>query len=237
MKQDFLFDSSLTRREFLEKTFFGVAGGVAGVSRVSFGDSVEVAGEKRNICLTIDDGPLNYMDKILNLLGEEEKNPVIFYMVGRNLESKNGKILAKLAVMNGHIIGNHSYSHPFFQEISFFTQKQEIEKTDKIISEIYNDLSIPRSVKLFRFPYGGKTSYAEEHLKSLGYKPSQFWNVDSQDWMFYSSKYRKSLDTIIANCKKAKEGDIVLVHEKEITLKTLIPFYLNSGNYNLKLIY
>jgi peptidoglycan/xylan/chitin deacetylase (PgdA/CDA1 family) len=187
--------------------------------------------EKKEIILTIDDGPKKSMEEILNLLG---KNPAIFYVIGERLEKEYFRGLAKKAIQNGHILGNHSYSHPLFSKINFNEAKNEIERTEKAIEKLYREARVTRERKLFRFPYGEKEKQSEQYLKSNNFQ-IQRWDVDSKDWEYYSQNSPLDLSSIILNCKKAKKGDIVLVHDLPITSKNLIPIFTNSKEYKLVL--
>jgi peptidoglycan/xylan/chitin deacetylase (PgdA/CDA1 family) len=190
--------------------------------------------EKTNIILTIDDGPRKTMEDILERLGEKNENPAIFYIIGENLKNNYTKELAKNALAKGHLLGNHSYSHPMFSKINFETAKKEIDETEKIIEELYAEESILREKKLFRFPYGDENAKVREYLKEKGYC-IQRWDIDSNDWKYYSKEKKGDLNSIINNCKKAKNKDIVLMHDNPVTSNYLIPFFTNSGEYKLVL--
>jgi peptidoglycan/xylan/chitin deacetylase (PgdA/CDA1 family) len=60
------------------------------------------------------------------------------------------------AIKNGFLIGNHSYNHPNFSEISLDECYQQIKKTDDLINSFYKETNIIRKYKLFRFPYADK---------------------------------------------------------------------------------
>lgn len=188
--------------------------------------------DKKEIILTIDDGPRKTMDILLEDLGSNQENPAVFYVVGEKLRSTFARELAKKALINGHILGNHSYSHPMFSNINFDTAKGEIERTEELIEGIHQEVKIPKTKKLFRFPYGDETEKIREYLKEQGYT-LQRWDTDSKDWGYYSKKNPISLTSIILNCKNAKEKDIVLLHDIPITAKYLISFFIHSGEYKL----
>ena len=199
----------------------------------------------KKIQLTIDDGPLNYMEEIIEGLGE---NKATFYLVGNKLQIPNRFDLAKHALEQGHLIGNHSFHHPAFSKISFERMKTEITKTDNLIERIHKETGIPRTHKLFRFPYGDpgdntfnntkprnqKRKDIENFLTTQGYE-TQFWDTDTNDWRHYSKSKRLSRTTILKNCAKANNEDIVLCHDKPITANHIIPFYVNSQEYELTL--
>jgi peptidoglycan/xylan/chitin deacetylase (PgdA/CDA1 family) len=190
------------------------------------------ANKKIDIYLTIDDGPRKSMENILNVL---ENNPATFFMIGKNIE-KNEKLVYE-ALERGHLIGNHSYNHPSFSNLSVNLAKEEIEKTHNLIDDIYRQVSI-KNPKLFRFPYGDRGSDENEKeiskfLKNLDYRTC-FWNVDLEDWKYYNKK--KTLGEIIDSTKNIKKDDVVLCHDLSITGKYTIPYLLSKEKYNFKLL-
>jgi len=181
----------------------------------------------KQIYLTIDDGPGNYMSEILDTLGNQK---VVFYIVGDRVTTKEDYQNLHSAIEKGHILGNHSYSHCQFPRINRTQAKQEIEKTDDLIEKVHKETGIPRTHKLFRFPRG-----KEKHndiLDKLEYT-IQSWDIDTRDWQYYSKRKPISLDAIKSNCARAQNKDIVLVHEKLITAKHLIPLFVNSEQFEL----
>jgi peptidoglycan/xylan/chitin deacetylase (PgdA/CDA1 family) len=103
--------------------------------------------------LTIDDAPSEeFRQKVDFLLFK--KIPTIFFCKGTRLEEQQDD--AVYAIKKGFVIGNHSYNHPHFSKLSKEECFGQIEKTDKLIEEVYKKARIKRSVKVFRFPYGDK---------------------------------------------------------------------------------
>lgn len=148
---------------------------------------------KKVAYLTIDDSPSKDMKKKLDTL-VSNGIPAIWFCIGRFLQKKEK--YAVHAIQSGHILGNHSYSHPRFSFLPLKKCFEEIQKTDKIINDIYRKAQIERPAKFFRFPYGDKgdfkrytlsQSYIEEGrrrkeklqalLKSLGYTRPTFKDV------------------------------------------------------------
>jgi len=199
--------------------------------------------------LTFDDGPSENFSKLLNFL-LKNKYKAIFFCEGKNLEKKiHEKDLIK-AIKLGYLIGNHSYSHPNFSTISSRKGREEILKTDKIISELYKKAKIKQKIKLFRFPFfneGGINFFKyQKFLKKLGYK-----NPFHQRALFYFPKsvkknffyfllqglYRGKFDvyTDLATrdwdkeitfgemkkiLKKLKPGEVINLHDQSHTLET-----------------
>ena len=232
----------MKRRDFLATMALGLTSITNAQERLVQSEDLSPPG-KEEVYLTIDDGPLNYMGEILENL--HDKN-VVFYLVGERLEQNIS--LACRALEKGNIIGNHSYSHPSFSSISISKGKDQILKTDDLINEVYEKVQLKRSHKLFRFPYGDEGSYYSNEngwrgskerkeefalfLDDLGYK-TQFWDIDTDDWKHYSSSYNLSLSAILRNCSKAKQGDIILCHDKPITAEYVVPFFADSEKYEL----
>lgn len=206
------------------------------MNRRQFGHSLGILGsglfakkafarQQRNIYLTIDDGPSDYTELILKNL---KNNNVIFYMEGSLMSARTGFNKACKALEKGNIIGNHSFSHPVFPQISYDDAVSEIERTDEIIERAYRAVCLERTRKFFRFPYGEKKGSIMQFLKKIGYE-TQGWNVDTNDWMYYERGI--SLETILRSCAHAHEEEIVLIHESGITAENLVPFFVE--NYGL----
>jgi peptidoglycan-N-acetylglucosamine deacetylase len=106
---------------------------------------------QKSFYLTIDDGPsVDFSAKCSYLY---EKNiPAIFFCIGANLEKHADAVID--AINKGFLIANHSYSHPRFSSISVNQAREEIQRTDALIDELYRRAGRERSKKHFRFPYG-----------------------------------------------------------------------------------
>ena len=140
--------------------------------------------------LTIDDSPSNNFEEVVNYLVEMQI-PAIFFCEGRKLEKRIDVVID--AIRKGFIIGNHSYNHPNFSEISIYEAKEQITKTDGIIENIYKQANIAMQIKLFRFPElnnGINIEYQKNNwndkkvraiqriLKDLGYKQPRFEKIN-----------------------------------------------------------
>jgi len=136
----------------------------------------------------------------------------------------------------GHIIGNHSHTHPEFSKIPITKAKKEIEITHQLLEKIYEDAGI-KNPMLFRFPYFDPGFYMKmdgegfigdpvkkkeisNFLKEIGYKIYNC-NIDTEDWRYYTKQ--KKLDEIIKDGQSAKENDIILIHELPISISHVIP--------------
>ncbi len=146
-------------------------------------DGQDVDGEwaqGRHLVLTFDDGPnwettpvlLDYLDD----LGVK----AVFFVNGRRftgtlpLTQKNRAVLEETH-RRGHVIGNHTQTHPMMAQIPAETQRKEIEKTHAAITRVTGV-----APWLYRPPYGGMTSASRVVLRELKYT-NVMWNVDSND--------------------------------------------------------
>ena len=107
----------------------------------------------KSVYVTIDDGPSSNTIKLVSYL-TSKKIPAIFYCCGKNIEKYKKSLI--LAIKEGIVIGNHSYSHPYFSEISPEEAYQEILLTEMLIDECYALAKKKRPAKIIRFPYGDR---------------------------------------------------------------------------------
>ena len=132
--------------------------------------------------LTIDDGPNADTIKKLDYLNSEGIK-AIWFCLGQQLEKFHEQ--AKVLIKEGHIIGNHSFSHPAFDKISHKDAEEQIEKTDKIINDLYSSTNVVRPLKVFRFPYLNKGNRSskndiQEILIRFGYSRPHFKDITNE---------------------------------------------------------
>lgn len=121
--------------------------------------------------LTIDDGPSEYTKDLVDYLNKKNI-PAIMFFIGQNVDLHED--MALYAIKNGMIIGNHSYTHPKFSELSLSECIVEIERADEVIKRLYNKAGCPNYDKIFRFCYGDKGGANKDELQKYfrtnGYK-------------------------------------------------------------------
>ena len=112
--------------------------------------------------LTIDDVSSENTPAIVDYLAEKNI-PVLMFMVGSWAEKYPDQLI--YALKHGVIIGNHSYTHPHFSEISFEECKSEIEKNEEVLNRFYDLAGVERKFRPFRFPYGDKGGENKELIQ------------------------------------------------------------------------
>jgi peptidoglycan/xylan/chitin deacetylase (PgdA/CDA1 family) len=159
--------------------------------------------EYRDIVLTFDDGPRpNTTTRLLDFL-DENSISAVFFVVGQNIDSPKGRDLVERMSETGHIIGNHTYSHPNLRKLQRSQIEEEISRTHELICEITG------RCELFRPPYGASNGIVGDVLHTLGYQ-QLLWNVDTMDW-----KYRQEGKWVDHGMEqiKARQDCIVLMHD------------------------
>lgn len=174
-----------------------------GTIRLNIGESG--IGEKA-IALTFDDGPSDFTEELLNGLQEYEAS-VTFFVIGSKAE-KNPDIVER-AYMEGHLIGNHTYSHIDFYKASLSDIREDINKGAEVIETITGEKPL-----FLRAPYGNVNFIQLNQLDSFFIH----WSSSTLDW------FREEEEYIYKRImKEAKDGAIILMHDtREVTVKAVL---------------
>jgi len=156
---------------------------------------------QRKVALTFDDGPGPHTERILDILAEYDVQAT-FFVVGFQVENFPG-LLSRI-VQEGHLVGNHSYSHTDFSELSLAGVKREIEHTNQLIKK-----ETGYEPDFIRPPYGRITDQQLENLIEKGYKFIN-WSVDSLDWDEEYNNHEMMLSRIE---NTIHPGAIILLHD------------------------
>lgn len=143
--------------------------------------------------LRIDDTPSEITKDFIDYLCEKNIKPIIF-AVGENIDNNFDNAL--YALKKGAVIGNHSYSHGHFSEMSFEECIKDIEKCELSIDNLYSAAGIKREYKIFAFPYGDKGGENKDKLQQY-LKNNNFSRIDDRkitfDW-YKKSNLDKDID-------------------------------------------
>jgi cellulose synthase/poly-beta-1,6-N-acetylglucosamine synthase-like glycosyltransferase/peptidoglycan/xylan/chitin deacetylase (PgdA/CDA1 family)/uncharacterized protein YxeA len=188
----------------------------------------------KSIAITFDDGPDPVITpKILSIL--KNKNvTATFYVVG----SRAAKYpeLIKQIISEGHIIGNHSYSHSPLSNLEEKALIEEIKQTQEVIKQITGEYP-----KLIRTPFNDSPYHAKEGdiriiktAQNMGLTVSEF-DTDPNDWRF--DRTQDELFLLATQNPKSQLllHDIGKIEEKEallIALPKILDYYKNN-NYNV----
>ncbi len=159
--------------------------------------------------LTFDAGYENgYTPQILDTLKKHDVKAA-FFLVGNYLQ-KNADLVRRM-VDEGHIVGNHTMTHP---DMSAITDKEAFQKELTDLENLFQNVTGKELPKYYRPPQG---IYSEENLKmakELGYK-TVFWSLAYKDW-----DNTKQPDTEYALGKlipRSHNGGVILLHSTSKT--------------------
>lgn len=143
----------------------------------------------------------NLTSKVLDTL--KEKNvPAAFFCTLDHIK-RQPELIARM-IKEGHIVGNHSATHPSFASISREKMVNEIETTENYLRENFG-----YAAKYFRFPAGEYTENALDLVSSLGYM-SVFWSVAYNDWNV--DKIQGKDYAVKTVTDRLHDGAVILLH-------------------------
>lgn len=158
----------------------------------------KVSDTEKNIYLTFDDGPHpTATPLVLNILQKHDIKAT-FFCIGKNVEDYSE--IFKRILLEGHAIGNHSYSHRSGWKIP----------VDEYVADVNNAAKNIKS-NLFRPPYGRITPLQFKVLKEK-YKIIM-WDVLSKDYDSTVSD-EEVINNVIEN---VSPGSIVVMHDNDKT--------------------
>ncbi len=184
---------------------------------------LRMSGRGRTMVLTFDDGPdPRYTPPILDTLARYEVRAMFFVCGG--MAAENRDLLARMAD-EGHVVGNHTWSHPLLTRLSRRRIRSEMERTCDIIEKAHGERPA-----WFRAPYGAWNRAAFQLGAELGMEPLG-WTVDTLDWTSPGTA------TIVDRVEQgAAPGVVVLSHDaggdrsqSVRALRTYLPELLDSG--------
>jgi polysaccharide deacetylase family sporulation protein PdaB len=163
---------------------------------------------QKKVALTFDDGPDSQLTpKLLDILKKYDVK-ASFFVIGNRVDNSPG-VLKRIAE-EGHLVLNHSYTHPEFKKLDNNAIKKEILDNEE---KIYSTIGLRPAI--VRPPYGSVDQRVANLIKDLGYKTA-LWSIDTLDWQ------NRNKDKIISNVMSSvKTEDIILMHMNEDKTATL----------------
>ncbi len=151
----------------------------------------------KKIALTFDDGPHpKYTEQLLD--GLKERGVVVTFFVTGEHAALHPDIILRMHE-EGHLIGNHTYSHIQLSADNQDEFKEELVATSEVIEEI-----IGEEVNYVRPPYGTWDKSFETELNMI----PVLWTVDTLDWC--SADTQKIAGKVYG---AVEENSIILMHD------------------------
>ena len=163
---------------------------------------LDTISEEKVLYLTFDCGYENgYTSKILDVLKEKEV-PAAFFCTLPQVRD-NGELIARM-INEGHIVGNHSVTHPDFSSLSSEEIIEEVKGFDDYIRENFGYSSM-----FFRYPQGKYSEKSTAVLNELGFK-CVFWSLAYADWDLDNQKGALyAYETVMS---RLHPGAVILLH-------------------------
>lgn len=184
---------------------------------------LRVSGRGRTMVLTFDDGPdPRYTPHILDTLAKYDVRATFF--VCGEMAVDNKELLARMSD-EGHVVGNHTWTHPLLIRMRRASIQSEMERTSDVIEDAYGER--PR---WFRAPYGAWNRATFQLGAEMGMEPMA-WTVDSLDWTTPGTR------TIVGRIEDgADPGVVILSHDaggdrsqSVRALREYLPYLIDSG--------
>lgn len=142
---------------------------------------------------------------ILDTLKEKDTKAAFF--VTLSFIKKNPETIQRM-IDEGHIVGNHSATHPVFPDITRTKMAEELYKVDEYLQKHFN-----YKTDYFRFPTGANSYNSLELVTSVGYK-SIFWSIaygdyDTDNQMGSEKAFKTVTD-------RFHPGAVILLHASSI---------------------
>lgn len=177
------------------------------------------------IYLTFDAGYENgYTEQLLEVLKKHEV-PATFFLVGHYLEENED--LVKRMVDEGHMVGNHTATHPAMSSITDIESfRNELES----VEEKYTEITGKELPKFYRPPQGKYSESNLKHAMELGYT-TVFWSLAYVDW--YDAQQPTHDYAYSKLIPRIHNGAIILLHSNSKTnseiLDQLLTKYKEMG--------
>jgi peptidoglycan/xylan/chitin deacetylase (PgdA/CDA1 family) len=156
------------------------------------------------IALTYDDGPNDIAtERLLELLAVNNTRAT-FFLIGRYVQQRPA--IARAIAVAGHLIGNHTMTHPWLAWQSSARIREELTHCNSAIED-----TIGAPVRYFRAPHGARRPVVFRIAHELGLTPVQ-WNILPGDWKPIDAREiaDRTLSGILRNQRQNRSSNIVL---------------------------
>jgi len=152
------------------------------------------------LALTYDDGPNDpHTMRLLEILARHDVHAT-FFLIGRY--AKDRPDIVREIASAGHVIGNHTFSHPLLIFKSSSEVRGELLQCRAVLQD-----AIGKHSNLFRPPFGGRRPAVLRVARELGFEPVM-WNVTGYDW--------NAAPAAVIEMKVSRQirgGDVILLHD------------------------
>lgn len=195
-----------------------IAGGAAGLAAGSyayaamwptsqlFGKVIVAGADPGQVALTFDDGPNDpWTYRLLEILDRYQVRATFFF-IGRFVRQRPR--LVRAVAESGHLIGNHTMTHPMLLFASAAKAEYELAACNRVLEDVTGS-----PVRYFRPPHGARRPAVLSAARRLGMTPV-LWNVMGHDWDAPSAEAINSrLEREIARNQRQERSSNILLHD------------------------
>lgn len=170
-----------------------------------YGRTLVRGSDPRQMALTYDDGPNDpHTLRLLEVLARFQARAT-FFLIGQYVRRRPDIVREIQAA--GHVIGNHTDTHPNLIFVSAGRLRQELESCRKSLED-----AIGQPAPLFRPPFGGRRPNVLREARKMGLQPVM-WSVTAFDWSAKSSS--AIVDKVVKQVegRSTPQGEIILLHD------------------------
>lgn len=181
-------------------------------------------GEKeglKQVAISFDDGVDPVQTPLILDILKNHRIKASFFCIGK--KCAGNETLVRRIVEEGHIIGNHTYTHSnWFDFFGSGRMYEELQKTDELLENITG-----KKPRYFRPPYGVTNPTLKKALQKTGHLPVG-WSIRSLD----TQRKRSASDLFHRVSARMQAGDIILFHDTIKTIPEVLESLIKFGNEN-----
>jgi peptidoglycan/xylan/chitin deacetylase (PgdA/CDA1 family) len=154
----------------------------------------------KQLAFTYDDGPNDpHTQRLLDVLARHNVHAT-FFLIGRYVQQRPD--IVRELVKAGHVIGNHTFTHPLLIFKSGRELRTQLENCERALTDAVGEHS-----NLFRPPFGGRRPAVLRIARQMKLDPVM-WNVTGYDWNASSVEHIEHRVT-----SQVRGGDVILLHD------------------------
>jgi peptidoglycan/xylan/chitin deacetylase (PgdA/CDA1 family) len=169
-----------------------------------FGPVLIASRNPNEIALTYDDGPNDIVtERLLEVLASHQTRAT-FFLIGRYVRQRPQ--IARAIAAAGHLIGNHTMTHPWLAWQSAARIHEELTACNAAIED-----TLGQAVHFFRPPHGARRPIVLRTSRELGLTPVQ-WNIMPKDWKLIGADEiaARTIHGITQNQRRNRASNILL---------------------------
>ena len=171
-----------------------------------FGSTILAGDDPAEAALTYDDGPNDVAtDALLDVLARYNVRAT-FFMIGRFVRERPE--IVRLVHAAGHLIGNHTQTHPWLSFQSSRVIRQQLRDCNRALED-----TLGAPVRYFRPPHGARRPMVFQAARELGLKLVQ-WNAMGYDWQpIPGDQIVTHVDRGLKRARQQRKGANILLHD------------------------